>query len=32
MPPRAMRERTWYRPSMRRPIMGSDVLTLTSRV
>ena len=23
MPPRAMRERTWYRPSTRRPIIGS---------
>jgi hypothetical protein len=29
MPPRAIRERTWYRPSIRRPIIGSVWLVLT---
>ena len=32
MPPRAMRERTWYRPSTRRPIIGSAVESVTCRV
>jgi hypothetical protein len=32
MPPRAIRERTWYRPSTRRPIIGSAGAVVTVRV
>ena len=32
MPPRAIRERTWYRPSTRRPIIGSAGAVVTIRV